>query len=100
MDQSSYDGKLAQLVEIFQGDAEYAKTVLDKWLQKNRAEFEARLVAEVSRRLEGLNSIVPVTLKVIIDSQGVQLPGGVPASPAPEAARGRRVGKKTPLFES
>ena len=75
MDQNSYEGKLAQLIEIFQGDEEYAKIVLDKWLQKNRSGFEAQIIAEVSRRLEGLNSIVPVTLKVLIDSKGVQLPG-------------------------
>ncbi len=79
MDQNSYEGKLTQLVEIFQGDEEYAKSVLDRWLQKNRAHFEAQMVAEVSRRLEGLNSIVPVTLKVLIDSQGVRLPGSIPA---------------------
>lgn len=70
MDQSSYEGKLTQLIEIFQGDEEYAKIVLDKWLQKNRSGFEAQIIAEVSRRLEGLNSIVPVTLKVLIDSNG------------------------------
>ena len=102
MDQTSYEGKLTQLVEIFQGDEEYAKAVLDKWLQKNRAEFEAQIVAEVSRRLEGLNSIVPVTLKVLIDSQGVQLPG----TTTPTAAKiqppkeKRPAGKKSPLFES
>ncbi len=100
MDQNSYDSKLAQLVEIFQGDTEYAKAVLDKWLQKHRAAFEAQLLAEVSRRLAGLNSIVPITLKVVIDSQGVQLPGaGNPTSPptAPGGGKGR---KKAPLFES
>jgi hypothetical protein len=75
MDQNSYEGKLSQLVEIFQGDEEYAKSVLDKWLQKNRANFEAQIMAEVSRRLEGLNSIVPITLKVVIDAHGVRLPG-------------------------
>lgn len=75
MDQNSYEGKLSQLVEIFQGDEEYAKSVLDKWLQKNRANFEAQIMAEVSRRLEGLNSIVPITLKVVIDADGVRLPG-------------------------
>jgi hypothetical protein len=75
MDQNSYEGKLTQLVEIFQGDEEYAKSVLDKWLQKNRANFEAQIMAEVGRRLEGLNSIIPITLKVLIDSQGVRLPG-------------------------
>jgi hypothetical protein len=75
MDQNSYEGKLSQLVEIFQGDEDYAKSVLDKWLQKNRANFEAQIMAEVSRRLEGLNSIVPVTLKVLIDANGVRLPG-------------------------
>lgn len=78
MDQNSYEGKLSQLVEIFQGDEEYARSVLDKWLQKNRANFEAEIIAEVSRRLEGLNSIVPVTLKVLIDAQGVRLPGAAP----------------------
>jgi hypothetical protein len=75
MDQNSYEGKLTQLVEIFQGDEDYAKSVLDKWLQKNRANFEAQITAEVSRRLEGLNSIVPITLKVLIDAHGVRLPG-------------------------
>jgi hypothetical protein len=79
MDLNSYEGKLTQLVEIFQGDEEYAKSVLDKWLQKNRASFEAQIISEVSRRLEGLNSIVPVTLKVLIDSQGVRLPGNIAA---------------------
>jgi len=100
MDQNSYEAKLAQLVEIFQGDQEYAKLVLDKWLQKHRAAFEARLLAEVSRRLEGLNSIVPITLKVTIDSQGVQLPGGPAPAPPAETGRGKRGGKKAPLFES
>ena len=71
MDQNSYQGKLAQLVEIFQGDDDYAKIVLDKWLQKNRSEFEAQILEEVRRRLEGLNSIVPVTLRVLIDQSGV-----------------------------
>jgi hypothetical protein len=101
MDQTSYEGKLAQLVEIFQGDEDYAKTVLDKWLQKNRSEFEARIIAEVVRRLEGLNSIVPVTLKVLIDSQGVHLPGG-PATPPAKlqpAKEIRAVGKKSALSE-
>jgi hypothetical protein len=79
MDQNSYEGKLTQLVEIFQGDEEYARSVLDKWLQKNRAHFEAEIVAEVSRRLEGLNSIIPVTLKVLIDAEGVRLPGSTAA---------------------
>ena len=82
MDQNSYEGKLTQLIEIFQGDEEYAKIVLDKWLQKNRSGFEAEIMAEVSRRLEGLNSIVPVTLKVLIDSNGVQLPGATAPTPA------------------
>ena len=102
MDQNSYEGKLTQLVEIFQGDEDYAKAVLDKWLQKNRAEFEALIIAEVSRRLEGLNSIVPVTLKVLIDSHGVRLPGSV--TPLPEKTQPskekRVVGKKSPLFEA
>ncbi|MCU0580544.1 MAG: hypothetical protein MUF69_13540 [Desulfobacterota bacterium] len=102
MDQMSYEGKLVQLVEIFQGDEEYAKAVLDKWLQKNRAEFEAQILAEVSRRLEGLNSIVPVTLKVVIDAQGVQLPGSTLPAPAKSQApkEKRAAGKKIPLFES
>jgi hypothetical protein len=101
MDQNSYEGKLTQLVEIFQGDEDYAKAVLDKWLQKNRAEFEAQIIAEVSRRLEGLNSIVPVSLKVLIDSQGVRVPGGVaPAVVKAQPFKEKRVaGKKSPLFE-
>jgi hypothetical protein len=101
MDQHSYEGKLAQLVEIFQGDEEYAKAVLDKWLQKNRAEFEAQIIAEVSRRLEGLNSIVPVTLKVLIDSQGVRLPGSViPITEKTQPGKEKRAAsKKIPLFE-
>lgn len=101
MDQNLYDGKLAQLVEIFQGDAEYAKTVLDKWLQKHRAEFEAQLLAEVSRRLEGLNSIVPVTLKVVIDSQGVRVPGGVATAPTPKLVeKSKRSEKRSANLES
>lgn len=102
MNQHSYEGKLAQLVDIFQGDEEYAKVVLDKWLQKNRAEFEAQILAEISRRLEGLNSIVPVTFKLLIDAQGVRLPGeAAPAQAKPLATREKRAaGKKSPLFES
>ena len=100
MDQASYDSKLAQLLEVFQGDREYAQAVLDKWLQKNRAAFEARLLAEVSRRLEGLNSIVPITLKVVIDAKGVKLPGGAPPAEAKPAAKGKRAPKKPALFES
>lgn len=102
MEQTSYQGKLAQLVEIFQGDEEYAKAVLDKWLQKNRVEFEAQIIAEVSRRLEGLNSIVPVTLKVLIDSQGVQLPGTTPSTAAKaQPPKEKRLPiKKSALFES
>ncbi|MGQ9922218.1 MAG: hypothetical protein ACUVRZ_12955 [Desulfobacca sp.] len=100
MDQNSYEAKLAQLAEIFQGDQEYAKIVLDKWLQKHRAEFEARLLAEVRRRLEGLNSIVPITLRVTIDSQGVQLPGGSAPAPAAATGQGRRGGKKASVSES
>ncbi|MBM4288364.1 MAG: hypothetical protein FJ135_09515 [Deltaproteobacteria bacterium] len=102
MDQNSYEAKLAQLVDIFQGDEDYARGVLDKWLQKHRAGFEAEILAEVSRRLEGLNSIVPVTLKVVIDSQGVRLPGG--AGPATEKTPARKekppAAKKNSLFES
>jgi hypothetical protein len=97
MDQKSYDSKLAQLIEIFQGDQDYAKTVLDRWLHLHRAEFEAQVVAEVSRRLEGLNSIIPITLKVTIDSQGVQVPGSAPP-PAPTQAR--RSSKKAAPAES
>jgi hypothetical protein len=95
MDENSYEGKLAQLIEIFQGDEEYAKIVLDKWLQKNRSGFEAQIMAEVSRRLEGLSSIVPVTLKVFIDSKGVQLPGSAaqPAAKMQLAKEKRVVGK-------
>lgn len=100
MDQTSYDNKLTQLVEIFQGDGEYAKTVLDKWLQKHRGEFEAQLLAEVSRRLEGLNSIVPITLKVVIDAQGVQLPGGSTPAPAAAPTKGKRSRTKSTMFES
>ncbi len=101
MDQNSYQGKLAQLVEIFQGDEDYAKIVLDKWLQKNRSEFEAQILAEVSRRLEGLNSIVPVTLRVVIDQSGVQLPGNTPPAPGKTQSQKekRAGGKKTVLFE-
>ena len=103
MDQNSYEGKLTQLVEIFQGDEDYAKIVLDKWLQKHRADFEAQIMAEVSRRLEGLNSIVPVTLKVLIDSQGVRLPGGaVPAAEKtlPKKEKRASTGKKSPLVRA
>lgn len=92
MNQNSYQEKLAGLVEIFQGDEEYAKAVLEKWLQKHRQTFEAQIIAEVSRRLEGLNSIVPVTFKVVIDSQGVQLPGFTP----PPTARIQPVREKPP----
>ncbi len=101
MDQNSYEGKLGQLVEIFQGDEDYAKVVLDKWLQKNRAEFEAQIMAEVHRRLEGLNSIVPVTLKVVIDSHGVRLPGSVPpVTEKMQPSKEKRAAvKKSPLFE-
>ena len=102
MDQNSYQGKLAQLVEIFQGDEDYAKIVLDKWLQKNRSEFEAQIMAEVSRRLEGLNSIVPVTLRVLIDQSGVQLPGNTPPTAGKtQSHKEKRAGsKKTLLFEN
>lgn len=96
MDQKSYDSKLSQLIEIFQGDKEYAKAVLDKWLNLHRAEFEAHLLAEISRRLEGLNSIIPITLKVIIDSQGVQVPGSAP----PPAPTKRRSSQKAAPAES
>lgn len=101
MDQNSYEGKLAQLVEIFQGDKDYAKIVLDKWLQKNRSEFEAQILDEVRRRLEGLNSIVPVTLRVIIDASGVQLPSGSTSTAAktPIPKEKRAGGKKSLLFE-
>jgi hypothetical protein len=94
MDQNSYEGKLTQLIEIFQGDEEYAKIVLDKWLQKNRSEFEAQIMAEVSRRLEGLNSIVPVTLKVLIDSNGVQLPGAATPPAKMQVIKEKRAGGK------
>jgi len=101
MDQNSYEGKLAQLVEIFQGDNDYAKIVLDKWLQKNRSEFEAQILDEVRRRLEGLNSIVPVTLRVIIDASGVQLPSGpTPTTGKTPIPKEKRAGaKKSLLFE-
>jgi hypothetical protein len=102
MDQNSYEAKLTQLIEIFQGDEEYAKGVLDKWLQKHRADFEAQIMAEVSRRLEGLNSIVPITLKVLIDSQGVRLPGSVtPAVEKTQPTKEKRPAakKSPPLFE-
>jgi hypothetical protein len=101
MDQNSYEGKLTQLIDIFQGDEDYAKAVLDKWLQKHRADFEAQIMAEVSRRLEGLNSIVPVTLKVLIDSQGVRLPGSIaPVAEKTQPLREKRpAAKKSPLFE-
>lgn len=102
MDQNSYEAKLTQLIEIFQGDEDYAKGVLDKWLQKHRAEFEAQIIAEVSRRLEGLNSIVPVTLKVLIDSLGVRLPGSAtPAAAKTEPIKEKRATpkKNPPLFE-
>ncbi len=101
MEQNSYEGKLTQLIDIFQGDTDYAKAVLDKWLQKHRVDFEAQIMAEVSRRLEGLNSIVPVTLKVLIDSQGVRLPGSTApvAEKTPPTKEKRSVAKKSPLFE-
>jgi hypothetical protein len=102
MDQNSYEGKLAQLVEIFQGDDDYAKIVLDKWLQKNRSEFEAQILNEVRGRLEGLNSIVPVTLKIIIDQNGVQIPGSTAAtSGKTQTPKEKRAasGKKPGLFE-
>ncbi|HAY21550.1 MAG TPA: hypothetical protein DCY27_05175 [Desulfobacterales bacterium] len=102
MEQSSYEAKLAQLTDIFQGDAEYAKTTLDKWLQKNRADFEAQIIAEVSRRLDGLNSIVPVTLKIMVDSQGVRLPGlAAVSSEAKTSTKKERhaAAKKNNLFE-
>jgi hypothetical protein len=102
MDQSSYQGKLSQLVEIFHGDEDYAKIVLDKWLQKNRSEFEAQILNEVRHRLEGLNSIVPVTLRVVIDQNGVQLPGiALPTTGKTQMPKEKRVGgKKTLLFEN
>jgi hypothetical protein len=101
MDQDSYQGKLAQLVEIFQGDEDYAKVVLDKWLQKNRSEFEAKILDEVRRRLEGLNSIVPFTLRVLIDQNGVQIPGNTPPMPGKTqiAKEKRASGKKTIMIE-
>lgn len=81
MEQQIYDDKLQKLIEIFDGDHQYARQVLDKWLQKNRAALEARLLAEVARRLEGLSSIIPLSFKIIIDNQGVRLPGQKPAGP-------------------
>ena len=106
MNQTAYDDKLAALTEIFQGDGEFARQVLQKWLQLKKAEFEAAVIAEVEERLAGINSIVPVNLRLVIDGQGARLVGGKPAAggtaaPA-EAKPGKRASgnKKNPLFET
>jgi hypothetical protein len=103
MNQNSYDDKLHGLTDIFQGDAEYAKNVLDKWLQTKKVEIEAEMIAEVSRRLEGMNSIVPITFKVSIDSTGIHFSGEKPrptskAAPSENKAA-TKAGKKNSLFE-
>jgi len=89
MDKNTYDNKLQALTEIFQGDGSYAQKVLDQWLQNKKAEFEAEIMAEVSRRLEGLSSIVPVTMRVVIDANGIHLPQGKvkPAPPKTKPAK-------------
>lgn len=103
MNQSSYDDKLHGLTEIFQGDAEYARIVLEKWLQTKKVEIEAEIIAEVNRRLEGLNSIVPITFKVSIDSTGIHFSGEKPrvASKAAQSEQkaATKAGKKNFLFE-
>ncbi|MFP3867789.1 MAG: hypothetical protein ACLFUU_06470 [Desulfobacteraceae bacterium] len=86
MDKSTYDDKLQALTEIFQGDGAYAKKVLDQWLQSKKAEFEAEIIAEVNRRLAGLSSIVPVTMRVVIDAGGIHLPQSK-TKPAPRQAK-------------
>lgn len=103
MNQSSYEDKLLGLTEIFQGDTDYARNVLDKWLQTKKAEIEAEIIAEVNRRLEGLNSIIPVIFKVSIDSDGIHFPGEKPrvtskAAPSEKKAAPKS-GKKNSLFE-
>ncbi|MDD3580690.1 MAG: hypothetical protein PHW74_06685 [Desulfobacca sp.] len=89
MDKNSYADKLQALTDIFQGDGSYAKKVLDQWLQHKKAEFEAEIMAEVNRRLEGLSSIVPVTMRVVIDADGIHLPSGKvkPATPKTKRAK-------------
>ncbi len=105
MDQTTYDDKLRALTEIFQGDGEFARQVLTKWLQQKKAEFEAAIIAEVDRRLAGINSVVPVNLRLIIDGQGARLitskPAAGPAASAKsKAARPKKSGDaKNPLFE-
>ncbi|MBW1917254.1 MAG: hypothetical protein JRI57_04420 [Deltaproteobacteria bacterium] len=86
MDKNTYADKLQALTDIFQGDGPYAKKVLDQWLQSKKAEFEAEIIAEVNRRLEGLTSIVPVTMRVVIDASGIHLPQAK-AKPAPQKAK-------------
>lgn len=92
MDKSTYDDKLQALTEIFQGDREYAQKALDQWLQRQKAELEAEIIAEVNRRLEGLSSIVPVTMRVVIDSSGIHLPRGK-APAATKKAKTRKSGE-------
>ncbi len=60
MTNQSYEEKLNQLTQIFDGDADYARAVLEKWLQKNRAALEEKILAEVAQRLAGLSSMVPL----------------------------------------
>jgi hypothetical protein len=103
MDQHSYEEKLSALTDIFHGDTSYAKNVLDKWLQTKKVEIEAEIIAEVNRRLEGLNSLIPITFKVSIDSHGIHFPGEKPrviskAAP-PEEKAAAKPGKKNSLFE-
>jgi|GEM_PF-2393798 len=105
MNQTAYDDKLAALTEIFQGDGEFARQVLHKWLQLKKGEFEAAVIADVEQRLAGINSIVPVNLRLVIDGQGARLVSGKPASGATapaeaKPARRQSGNKKNPLFET
>lgn len=103
MTNQSYGEKLNQLTQIFDGDADYARAVLEKWLQKNRAALEEKILAEVAQRLAGLSSMVPLNFKITIDAQGVRLPGETPPAKAEKPGKRQRSAPKTkgknPLFE-
>lgn len=95
MDNQPYEEKLKQLTEIFDGDASFARAVLNRWLQKHRKTIEARILAEVTQRLAGLSSIIPLSFKIIIDSQGARLAGKAPA-PRPETRSRNKAAPKVP----
>lgn len=109
MDNQLYEEKLRQLTEIFDGDVPFARAVLNRWLQKHRKAIEAGILAEVTQRLAGLSSIIPLSFKIVIDSQGVRLAGKTPASrpetrgkgkPAPKVPAAKRGKETIPLFEA